>query len=148
MSNYESASLPLLRAIGTRVTAAMSAEGQNCPFSTNPNPKKPLPYGVLGTDTENDGFSSKDDRGAVMTHTIRIYSPSESQARTLAAIAIKYMMDDSNRLTLESPYYLAGRVGLDLNEVIPERDERGDRFGALIRFRFLIGSYPQSEEGE
>ena len=137
------AALPLQRAIGDRLTAAYAAAGEVCPWSVNPSPTRPLPYGVLGVDTETDGFSTKTTEGSVMTHTLRIYSNSEAQAKRLAAIAIADLTDRSNPVTIEADegtvFYQASRTVLELNEVIRERSERGDTYGAAIRFRFWIG---------
>jgi len=139
----KSASSPLLKAIGARLVAAYSAAGVTCPWSVNPDPARALPYGVLGSDTENDAFSSKTTEGASMTHTLRIYSNSDAQARSLANIAIADLTDRSNPLTLESDgetdFYQGGRVVLEMNQIIQDRDDRGDIYGAAIRFRFWIG---------
>ncbi len=139
----KSASSPLLRAIGSRLNAAYAAAGEVCPWSVNPSPTRALPYGVLGNDTENAAFSTKTTEGGIMTHTLRIYTNSDSQARRLANIAIADLTDRANPLTIESDgetdFYQAGRVVLEMNNVIPERDQRGDIYGAAIRFRFWIG---------
>lgn len=139
-------SAPLLRAIGARLAAAYTAAGVTCPWSVNPNPAKSLPYGVLGMDTENDGFSTKTTDGSVMTHTLRIYSRQAAEARRLADIAIADITDRARPLQLVAvhpgdvtKYYQTGRARLEMNEIIPDRDERGDIYGAAIRFRFIIG---------
>lgn len=142
-----SATVPLLRALGARLTAAYAAAGVTCPWSTNPGPVSSMPYGVLGSDTETDVFSTKTTDGGELTHTLRIYSRSMAEARRLADIAIVDITDRDNYLDLEAAhagdttsYYQADRTRLEMNEIIPERDEReGDVFGAAIRFRFLIG---------
>lgn len=140
-----SASSPLLRAIGARLAAAYTAAGETCPWSVNPNPAKALPYGVLGMGTETDAFSTKTCDGSVMTHTLRIFSRQDSEARRLASIAIAALTDRDAPLTIvpdegdTTPFYQAGRVRLEMNEILPDRDERGDIYGAAIRFRFFIG---------
>lgn len=135
----KSASSALLKAIGERLESAFVAASEVCPWSVAPNPNKPLPYGVLGADTEHDGFSTKNTYGSVITHTLRIYSESDAKTRQLASIAIEAITD--NPLVFESDFYQAGKVRLEMNQVIKERDERGDIYGAAIRFRFLIGQY-------
>jgi hypothetical protein len=137
------ASAALLRAIGDRLTAAYAAAAVTCPWSVNPAAGKALPYGVLGNDTENDAFSTKSTEGGVLTHTLRIYAKSDGEARRLASIAIADLTDRTNRLTFDADgttsFYQASRTVLELNQVIAERTERGDIYGAVIRFRFLIG---------
>lgn len=143
------ASSPLLRAIGIRLVAAFAAAGETCPWSVNPSAKRSMPYGVLGSDTETAGFSTKTCDGSIMTHTLRIYSKSDALSRRLARIAIKDLTDRDNPLTIEdiddgdTVFYQANRTILEMNEIIQDRDESGDIFGAAIRFRFLIGQYTE-----
>lgn len=141
-----SASSPLLRAIGARLNAAYATAGVTCTWSVNPNPTKALPYGVLGSDTETDSFASKLTDGVSMTHTLRIYSRTSAEARRLADIAIANLTDRDSPISLTSDdddttFYMAGRVRLEMNEIVEDRDERGDIYGAAIRFRFTIGQY-------
>lgn len=140
-----SASDPLLRAIGARLVAAYTAAAVTCPWSVNPNPAKAMPYGVLGSDTEVDSFSTKTTDGGVLTHTLRIFSRSAEEARRLADIAIAAITDRTQPLTftaaagITTTFYSASRVRLEMNEIIEDRDERGDIYGAAVRFRFTIG---------
>jgi len=136
---YKAVDFALMRAIGARLIAAYTEASETCPWSVNPAKGKDFPYGVLGVGTENDGFSSKNTDGAEATHTLRIYAATDKKARELAAIAIEDIMDDTNRLSLAAPFYQCGPAGLDLNEIVKDNDERGEHYGALIRFRFKIG---------
>lgn len=134
-----SASGPLLRAIGQRLEEAFAGAG--VPWSVNPSAGRQMPYGVLGADTENSSFSTKTTAGSVLTHTLRIYSRSAGEARRLAATAIEALTDRANPIELEEPFYQAGRTILEMNEVITDRDERGDVYGAAVRLRYVIGQY-------
>lgn len=139
----KSASSPLLKAIGAKLVAAYAAASETCPWSVNPSPGKALPFGVLGDDTENAAFSTKNTDGGVLTHTLRIYSNSDAEARRLANIAIAALTDRTSPLTLasdgETDFYQAGRTILEMNTPLKERDERGDIYSQALRFRFFIG---------
>lgn len=138
-----SASQPFLKAIGARLNAAYTAAGETCPWSVNPSAGRALPYGVLGTGTENDAFSTKTTSGSAMTHTLRIYSNSRTEASRLADIAIADLTDRTRPLTFASvsgtDFYQASKVGLDMNEVIRDPEANGDVYGAAIRLRILVG---------
>ena len=140
----KSASSPLLKTIGARLSAVF---GSDVPFVVNPSPTRPLPYGVLGSDTETDAFSTKNTDGSVITHTLRIYSNFDAKAREYASLAIDELTDRTRPLIFSdvsgTTFYSAGRVHLELNEIIEDRDERGDIYGAAIRFRFWIGQHNQ-----
>lgn len=139
------ASNALKKSMGQRLTAAYAAAGKTCGWSVNPDPLQSMPYGVLGNDSDNGNFGSKDTHGGLLTHTLRIYSISDAEARELASIAIADIMDEAKPLQFEpdgnTVFYQAGRVQLELFEVLPEIDDRGARFGAAIRFRLFIGQY-------
>ena len=138
------ASLPLLLALAERLNQRF---GDTLPFTVNPNPERELPFGALGSKTETDGFSTKKIPGSVVTHTIRIYSHSYEQTERFASDAIEEITDPSNPIIFPDDegvsFYNAGRVVLELNDIIQDRDERGDIYGAAIRFRFWIGQYNQ-----
>ena len=87
-----SARLPLQAAI----VAALVAPGSGVPglaVTATPREGAPLPLVVVGLDTEaRDPFTSdKDETCVTLTHTVRVYAASSTQAKTLGAAALAAM---------------------------------------------------------
>lgn len=131
---------PLKNAIGERLKTTFA---DNLVFVVNPSPTRTLPFGVLGNTMGTDAFSTKHCDGEVMTQTIIIWSHKESQAREFASTAIDALTDRDNPISIaaigETIFYQSGRARLELNEIIQDRDERGDLYGAVFRLRYWIG---------
>lgn len=143
MMRFQSAKPALIRATGQVLTSAMADAGKNVVFVRNPSANRPLPYGVLGDITETDNFSSKTGFGSEMVQLIRIYASSWSEADSLAALAIAALVR-RDEVAIEDPFYVAMRPTLQMNQTVPDRDERGDTYGAAIQIRWRIGQYQEA----
>jgi hypothetical protein len=126
-----SADLPVQKALFARLST------MTLPWTTNPTPTEPLPYGILGMSTETDtALRTKTTSGSELTHTVRIYSTSQTQAKQLAATTIALVM--ATPLTLEGNLAQVGSTRLDISQIINDRTPQGDIYSAVIRFRFKV----------
>jgi len=134
----QSARLPLQAAIVAALTAPDALGVPGAAVTATPRENAPLPLVVVGLDTEvHDPFTSdKDDTCATLTHTVRVYAASSTQAKTLAA-----------RITsaLVAPLPVAGFAVVEATlDFAAPGYEAGppEAFTDTVRVRYLIAPNP------
>lgn len=136
----KSAKLPVQAALVSRMDAALSAAGQSCKITTDPDQDEEYPYIEVGDDDETERYTAS-TTGSTVDHSIRIRSRDSISAKKKAAIIIEDLMDHSRPIALDEAHYLVA-TNLAQNSLTSEHRPNGrDTHTATIRLEFRIGQH-------